>query len=329
MLLIKAKKLIHAAKVSNADAVKFQTHNVDDEILKINFSSPHFEGQDRFEWVKRNQLSTPKKSFWIPLKEYCEREKIEFFSTPMSVGAARILEDLDVSTYKVGSGDVTDFPLIDFICSTKKPIIISTGMISIKELQEVVEFIKNKGNSLTILYCVSKYPSNEDDFNFSTISFLKKLFPFANVGFSDHTVNSYKTVLKAYEKGASVFEKHFSFDRGLWGSDHKVSLMPHEFKEMTNLVSKFKHNTNPLNEDNLSLKEFEGASSIFRPIFNKGLIYNNDLNKGDKINKSNLVSRRPLKALAVGAWTLTSLLGKTLNKDVKKGKPVNLEDFLD
>ncbi|MEK7074704.1 MAG: N-acetylneuraminate synthase family protein, partial [Patescibacteria group bacterium] len=119
-----AKVLVRAAKESGADAVKFQTHNVEDEQLNINVVSPHFKGADRYSWVTRNMNATPLDEFWRPLKAYCDEIGIIFHSTPMSRGAAHMLQQLDVPFWKVGSGDILDFVMLDYLASTKKPIII-------------------------------------------------------------------------------------------------------------------------------------------------------------------------------------------------------------
>ena len=116
-----AKKLIKLAHKSGAEAVKFQTHNIEDEQLNINITSHHFKGIDRYNWVKRNDKSTPLE-FWKELKKYCDKIGTVFFSTPMSRGAAIKLEKLDVPFWKVGSGDVLDYPMLDFIASTFKVV---------------------------------------------------------------------------------------------------------------------------------------------------------------------------------------------------------------
>ena len=119
-----AKKLVRAAKDAGADAVKFQTHEVEDEQLNINITSPHFKGADRYSWITRNMEATPLETFWKPLKKYCDEVGILFFSTPMSRKAAIKLEEVGVPLWKVGSGDVHDYVTLDFMFSTKKPIIM-------------------------------------------------------------------------------------------------------------------------------------------------------------------------------------------------------------
>ena len=129
-----AKRLVDAAVSAGVDAVKFQTHEVEDEQLPIDIVSPHFTGADRIRWLTRNTNATPLDRFWAPLKRHCEEQGMLFFSTPMSRKAAQKLEELDVPLWKVGSGDTQDYVLLDYLAATGKPIIISTGMVSLQEL---------------------------------------------------------------------------------------------------------------------------------------------------------------------------------------------------
>src|SRR3989344_1386754 len=225
-----AKVLVKAAKDAGVDAVKFQTHNVADEQLQIEVVSPHFKGADRHSWVARNTNATPLDAFWRPLKAYCDEQGILFHSTPMSRGAAQKLDEMGVAFWKVGSGDILDFVLLDYLASTKKPIIISSGMSTIDELDKTIDFLKRKNAEVVLLHCVSKYPCPPEHLNLGTIEFLKNRYH-VPVGFSDHSIGI-DAALAAVALGARVIEKHFSFSRDLWGADHKVSMTPDELKAL-------------------------------------------------------------------------------------------------
>src|SRR3989344_3062856 len=170
-----AKELVRAAKEAGADAVKFQTHNAEDEQLDVNVISPHFKGSDRYHWVKRNDEATPL-GFWQQLKAYCDNLGIIFFSTPMSRGAAQKLEKIGVPIWKVGSGDLLDFLLLDYIAPSGKPIIMSAGMSTIEEVDKSVEFLKKRTNDLVLLHCVSRYPCPPEDLNIKTITYFQKRY---------------------------------------------------------------------------------------------------------------------------------------------------------
>ena len=148
--LERARELVKLAKESGADAVKFQTHSMDEQNPNVQIISPHFN-KNRYDWIKTICEITDFHEFWIPLKEYCEDLDITFFSTPMSLRAAYLLEDLDVPFWKVGSGDILDFLMIDFLCETGKPIILSTGMSSIEEIKQSISFIQKKWQVLNTI----------------------------------------------------------------------------------------------------------------------------------------------------------------------------------
>ena len=228
-----AKKLAKAAKGAGADAVKFQTHEVEDEVLNIEFTSPHFKAKDRYAWVTRNTTSTPLEEFWKPLKAYCDDIGVMFFSTPMSRKAAMKLTEVDTPLWKVGSGDAQDYVLLDYLIATKKPIIISSGMVSLAELDDVVTYIQGKGELLAVLYCISQYPAPAEYFNLATIRELREKYPGLSIGFSDHSRGD-EVARAAVAAGATIIEKHFSFSRDLWGADHKVSMTPEEFASIKN-----------------------------------------------------------------------------------------------
>src|SRR3989344_2587794 len=182
-----ARALVKAAKDAGADAVKFQTHSVEDEQLDITVISPHFKGADRYSWVTRNTNATPLNEFWKPLKRYCADIGILFHSTPMSRGAAKILNAVGVQFWKVGSGDILDFVTLGYLAATGKPIIVSSGMSTLEELDTTMSFLKRHNAPVIVLHCVSKYPCPPAELNLSTIGFLRDRYR-VPVGFSDHSI---------------------------------------------------------------------------------------------------------------------------------------------
>ena len=217
-----AKDLALAAKKSGADVVKFQTHVFEDEQKK--------RDKSRHAWIVRNESVTPYDGFWKPLKQYCDEIGIEFLTTPMSKMAAIKVNDL-VSRWKVGSADIVDYDLLDYLRSTRKPIIMSTGMSTEEEIYKAVEFL---GDSLEIInYCVSAYPCPIYKVNLGRIRELGVYNK--SVGWSDHTL-SVEIPALAVRAGAVSVEKHFTLDRNAFGPDHKVSLLPNEFKIMVEYI---------------------------------------------------------------------------------------------
>lgn len=319
-----AKALVKAAKDAGADAVKFQTHEVEDEQLNINVVSPHFKGADRYSWITRNMAATPVGEFWKPLKAYCDEIGILFFSTPMSRKAAIKLEALGVPMWKIGSGDVHDHVTLDFIASTGKPLVISSGMVSLSELEVVIRSIQQKKIPLAVLYCVSKYPCPLEYFNLATIELLIEKYPEVVIGFSDHSVDGNEVDLAAIKLGARIIEKHFSFSRELWGSDHKASVLPQEFKAMVDATRRGQYKDVDVSKYFGSKeRELEGAGSIFRPYFYKSLMAGEDIPAGVEVSAGMVYAMRPqMHAGGIPSERLSEVVGKKTKKSLKKFDPI-------
>lgn len=318
-----AEYLIEAAARAGADAVKFQTHDLEDEQLQVPIASPHFKNLDRYSWLARNVRATPP-SFWEAVKAHAARCGVAFFSTPMSRRAAERLQAFGVSIWKVGSGDVLDFSLLDFLVRTKNPIILSTGMVSFGELDSVVVYLRKADVSFAILHCVSEYPTPPAAVNLSTIEALAARYPGIPIGFSDHSVGEPTIPLAAVKLGACIVEKHFSFDRTLWGPDHQVSLTPSELRDLVSAIrlgafARIDHapyyGTLP--------QELPGASSRYRPFFHKTLVASQDLAVGTVLSQKHLFSMRPRLALpGLPSEAFHEVLGRRLSQTVKKYQPI-------
>lgn len=329
-----AKRLVQAAHEAGANAVKFQTHNAEDEQLNIKVVSPHFKGADRYSWVTRNTRATPVGGFWEPLKKYCDEIGITFFSTPMSRGAAKILNELGVKLWKIGSGDILDFVMMDYLASTKKPVIMSSGMSTLEELDRAINFLKRRNTEVVLLHCVSKYPCPSKDLNLRTIEFLRERYGIP-IGFSDHSLGI-DSALAAVALGASVIEKHFSFSRNFWGSDHKVSLTPEELKTLVAGIRKLEQNPKKrreylgkkivksgMGQGGKSLQEGEAA---FRPYFRKALVAGLDIPPGALVSPEMLYAMRPqAHAGGLPSEHYEEVLGKRVRRSLKKYEPITWE----
>lgn len=331
--LTNAKQLVDEAAKSGAHAIKFQTHNVEDEVLKIDFTSPHFtaKGSDRYSWVMRNTNATPVEEFWKPLKNYCDQKGIIFFSTAMSRGAAKILNEVGVNLWKIGSGDILDFVMLDFMRCSGKPIIISSGMSTLEEVEKSIKFLKEKNERVALLHCVSKYPCPPEELHLGTIEFFKHYFVLP-IGFSDHSIGS-DSVSAAVAMGATVIEKHFSLSRDLYGADHKVSMTPEEFSAMVLGIEKVRTDTafqdEVLNSEvvkkNSGTKEkiLQDDEAVFRPLFRKSLMASQDITAGTMITAEMLFAMRPQQyAGGLPSEKYEEVLGKKTTKDLKKFDPV-------
>jgi len=317
-----AKSLIKAAKEAGVDAVKFQTHCLEDEFLKVDVTSPHFVDSDRYSWIKRNEAATPF-SFWQEIKKYADDLEIIFFSTPMSRGAAYRLEKIGVPLWKVGSADILDFATLDFMTATGKPIIISSGMSTLDEVDLAINFLKKRTAKIVLLHCVSKYPCPPEDLHLGTIKFFRERYNLP-VGFSDHSIENHEPVLAAVKLGARIIEKHFTFRRDLWGADHKASLTPEEFKKMIDDVRSGKDvGLGNYGEANKILQDNE---AVFRPFFRKSLMVGADIAAGTILTKEMIYAMRPQKyAGGLPSEEYEKVLNKRTKKDLKKYDPITWE----
>lgn len=316
VLLARAKELILAAKKAGCDVAKFQTHSYEDEIHpETHIISPHFN-HDRYGWVKRNTYPA---KFWFTLKEYCREVDIEFLCTPMSRGAAEMLnEDVGVDSWKIGSGDILDFVMLDYIRDTGKPVILSSGMSSLQELKKSYDYLREKTPDVSILHCVSQYPCPLSALNLNTIPFLKKQFPEATIGFSDHSLGVEGSLMAAHV-GAEIIEKHFTLDRNAWGPDHHVSLLPHEMAELTRLAKEGVFFTPSPEALGVSTKYLQHDEEKFRPVFHKGLYAARDIEPGEIFEPDMIYAMRPkAPGTGPGAQNYPYLLGKKIGRKFKK-----------
>jgi len=331
-----AKKLAKAAKDAGADAAKFQTHNVEDEQLNISVVSPHFKGADRYSWVSRNTNATPTEGFWKPLKKYCDEIGILFFSTPMSRGAAKILEGLDVPLWKASSGDLLDFVELEYIAATGKPIIISSGMSTEGEVDLAMDFLKKRNARVALLHCVSKYPCPPEDLHLSSIEYLSARYG-VPTGFSDHSVGI-DSALAAVALGAKIVEKHFSFDRTLWGSDHKVSMTPDELRALVEGIRALEADPSKkqeyLEKDivkagmGMPQKTMDAEEAVFRPYFRKSLMAGTDIPAGAVLEPDMMYAMRPqAHAGGLPSEKYPDVVGRVVKIALKKYDPITENMF--
>ena len=230
-----AKKLIAAAKDAGADAVKFQTFKAENVVIK-NAEKAEYQKtvkeESQYEMLKKLELT---EEDFEELADYAKKRGILFLSSPFDKESVDLLYELDIPAFKVGSGEITNFPLLRYIAKKRKPIILSTGMAILGEVEEALNVIRSEGvEDIILLHCVSNYPARIEDVNLRAIETLKQAFKLP-VGFSDHTLGI-TALIAAVALGACVIEKHFTLDRNLPGPDHKASLEPNELKEMVQAI---------------------------------------------------------------------------------------------
>ncbi len=223
-----AKKMIYAAKDAGAQCMKFQHHIVKEEMLEKNIPKSSNFKKPLSKVIEDTNFSIKQH---IKLKNICTKIGIDYLCTPFSIKAAKELNKINVKFFKTGSGELTNFPFIDAIARLGKPMIVSTGMSLPHEIDETVKIIKKHKTPLGLMHCISAYPCPYEIMNLDFINYLSKKYKIP-VGLSDHTPSIYNA-LGAVSLGASMIEKHFTFNKNLPGPDHKSSINLKELKELT------------------------------------------------------------------------------------------------
>jgi N,N'-diacetyllegionaminate synthase len=332
-----AKELVDEAALAGADAIKFQTHCREDEILNIQFDSPHAKGIDRYEWVGRNERATPLETFWKPLKEHCDKKGIVFMSTPFSRTAAEKLIEVGVKVWKIGSADILDFVCMDYLRNSGLPILISSGMSTLDEVECALNFLLEKNKRVSLMHCLSKYPGTPEEANLATMELFREKFPNVPIGFSENSL-SIDTSTIAVAMGARSVERHFTLNRGLWGADQHICSEPREFKE---LVVRIRAMEKSPEEREKWLKKYDidvvrgkkekllqDDEKLLRPMWRKSLMAGDDISAGTVITKEMLYAMRPFdKAGGLPSERYEDVLGKKINKNLKKYDPIT-EDIL-
>jgi N,N'-diacetyllegionaminate synthase len=313
-----AHSFIDLAVDAGADTIKFQTHIADeesslDEPWRVKFSK---QDKTRFDYWKRMEFTEDE---WIGLKQHCDERGIEFMSSPFSIKAVEMLDKIGVKEWKIASGEVTNTPLFNAIAKTKKPVLLSTGMSSLKEIDEAVDIIKKNNLDLTVLQCTSMYPTEPEKLGLNMINFFKQRYN-CKSGLSDHSGNIYSG-LAAAALGANVIEVHITFSKKMFGPDVPVSL---DFEQLKSLVEGVgfieKALNHPVDKDKIAdeLKEL-------RSIFNKSIVAGTDIPANSVLSEELLAFKKPGTGLTPNK--IESVLGRKVKRDIKTNEQIKLQDL--
>jgi N,N'-diacetyllegionaminate synthase len=315
-----ALKLVDVAVNAGADAVKFQTFRAEsiatDEAPKAAYQlATTAAEQSQLEMLRQLELS---KSAHHTLKSYCDQLGITFLSTPFDEESADFLETLNVPAYKVSSGDLTNLPLIQHVSRKGKPVIISTGMATLEEVDQAVVAAREAGvNELVLLHCVSNYPAEPSEINLRAMKTMEEEFSLP-IGFSDHS-DGIEICLAAVALGAVVIEKHFTLDRNMPGPDHRASLEPTELASMVKGIRRVE----------LSLgdgrKLPSDSEAIVAKVARRSIVAATSIKSGTLLQSESVVLKRPGSGLPPSM--LNSLLGKRARRDIPAGTMIDLEMF--
>ena len=318
-----ARKLIDSAKSCGCDAVKFQSWTPDSLVAQEEYDrnqqyndSPKKHFGSLKEMVEKYYL---RRDQHIELKKYCDSAGITFFSTPFSIEEVDLLEELEVPFYKIASMDINNLLLLKHIAKKNKPLIMSTGMATLAEIENAVKAIEQEGNGdIILLHCIAIYPPAYEDINLNNIPMLRQTFGYL-VGFSDHSIGV-SIPLASVALGSCVIEKHFTIDKDMPGWDHEVSANPEEMKA---IVEESRNIVNSLGTFRRTVSQAEEEKKLK---FRRSIVTNAHLKKGHKITFNDLSFKRP--GIGIPPDKSDYVIGRKLNKDIKGDELMRWNDLI-
>lgn len=317
-----AKKMIDSAITCGCDAVKFQSWQPDSIVSKEEYAknqkyndSPKKHFGSLREMVEKYYL-TPEQHY--ELDSYCKNRNVDFCSTPFTNAETDLLNDIGVPFFKIASMDINNFGFLEYVASKKKPVVLSTGMSTLGEIEKAISIINGVGNDdIVLLHCISIYPPLFEDIHLNNISMLQKTFGYP-VGFSDHTIG-YSIPLASIALGACIIEKHFTLDKDLPGWDHEISANPDEMsiicRESRNIVKSLGSFTRKVStaEEDKKLK------------FRRSAVVKSDLELGHVLSIKDIDFKRP--GSGIQPEHITFLLGKKVKHKLEADQIINWTDF--
>jgi sialic acid synthase SpsE len=318
-----AKAMILEAKRCGADCVKFQSFDKSSLISKAEYQknqsyddSPkkHFGSLE--EMVEKYYL---RKEQHYELKEYCDQVEVDFTSTPFSEEEADLLVDLDVPFIKVASMDINNLPFLTYLAKKRKPLVLSTGMADLGEIESAVKAIEEVGNhEIIILHCISIYPPRYEDINLNNIQMLQEAFNYP-VGFSDHSMGT-SIPLASVAFGSCIIEKHFTLDKDMPGWDHEISADSEELEE---IVNESRHIALALGSKRRIVSDDEMAK---REKFRRSLVVTRDMQKGEQLIDQDLLSKRP--GTGIPPNQISFVVGRRLSRDIEADDILTWKDLM-
>ncbi|WP_296381620.1 N-acetylneuraminate synthase [Winogradskyella sp.] len=306
-----AKKLIDAAAEAGVDYVKFQTFK-SKKLVSKNAEKASYQkentGDSSESQLKMLQKLELSEADHLDLISYCKTKNIKFLSTAFDLESIDFLNKLNIDLFKVPSGELTNYPYLEKIGSLGKPIIISTGMATMEDIESAINVVTKNGaslNDITILHCNTEYPTPMHDVNLKAMQTIAKKFN-VPIGYSDHTLGI-EIPTAAVALGAIVIEKHFTLDKTLTGPDHKASLEPDELK---NMVTAIRHIEKALGHGR---KEPTQSELKNKDIARKSIVASKTISKGDILTEDNITTKRPGNGISAMEWP--NIIGTTAKKD--------------
>jgi len=312
-----AKKLVDIAVDSGANAVKFQKRSLKDLYLEDVLNHPDIESQGFEILIRVLREVELSDSDYKDLKKYCDEKNITFLCTPWDKPSVDFLEKLNLLAYKIASADMTNFPLLQHVAKTGKPIIISTGMSSMEEIEKTVEFLKEKKVDFVLMHCNSTYPAPIETLNLNLIPVLAEKFK-VPIGYSGHESGIIGS-LTAANIGAVMIERHITLDKTMEGLDQAASLNPEEFKDLIKYIREAKK------AKGKPIKKITRGEILQKEVLGKSIVCRIDIKEGEIFTEENLEVKGPAKGLSPQYYF--KILGKKSKRNIKKSEYLKADDF--
>jgi N,N'-diacetyllegionaminate synthase len=309
-----ALKLIEAASIAGADAVKFQTHIAEAESITSAPTPSYFSNESRIAYFKRTSFTLEQ---WSCLASHALDNGVTFLSSPFSLEAVELLEEIGIAAYKIPSGEVSNIPLLTRIASTGKPVLLSSGMSSWDELDLAVGTVKDACPT-TVMQCTSAYPCPPEKVGLNVLREMQQRY-LLPIGFSDHTLGM-SAPIAAAALGATVIEKHFTFSRQMYGSDALHSMEPSEFKLMVSALREVRSML-----DNPILKSDVEPYAEMKRIFEKSIVAVRTISPGEKITFEMLAFKKP--GDGIPARDYKRLLGRIAKREIMPDQKITEDDL--
>ena len=311
-----AKRLIDAAVSAGANAVKFQKRDLKSIYPSEILETPSLDSQGTEILIDVLQQVEFQEDDFKEIIDYCKKKQITFLCTPWDSPSVDFLEKLNVSGYKVASADMTNFPLIKYLSQTKKPLIVSTGMSTMDEIEKTVNFIKQQNVPFLLLHCNSTYPSAPEMLNLNLIPVLQKKFD-VPVGYSGHESDIIPSITAA-NLGSVLIERHITLDKTMEGLDQSASLEPEEFKKLIEFIRlSEKAKGSPI-------KTMTRGETLQREVLGKSIICSTDIKKDEIFSEKNIQVKTPARGISPQYYY--DLIGKKSPRDIKKNEYIQLDD---
>ena len=305
-----AYRLIDVAKDAGADAAKFQTFKAENVVSKLADKAEYQKkttdsDKSQLEMIRKLELSFED---FIKLKKYCDKKGIMFLSTPFDHQSIDFLYDL-VDIYKIPSGEIINYPYLKRIAAKNKPIIMSTGMANLGEVEEAINTIRsvNSEAQISLLHCTTNYPTPYEEVNLKAMQTLAAAFKLP-VGYSDHTLGI-EVPVAAVAMGAKIIEKHFTLAKNMEGPDHKASLEPHELKAMVKAIRNIEKSLGD------GIKKPNKSEIEIMKVVRKSIVASKSIKKGEIFTKTNITVKRPGTGISPMRWN--EVIGQKANRDYK------------